>query len=373
MPEQLKLRPSAASRWIACPASALLSKDIPPTPSGDAAMAGTAIHALAETCYLLGDDPMNSEGHLIEGVRLAKWHCEMAKQYLEHIQLIEAKCNKGGVRVEEKVTYVDSDNVLLRGTADLIGIGDNTLYIADLKTGQGYVDADNDQLKIYALGAMLQQDQATQDRITEVQLHIVQPRHGDVRVHTMTVDELYDWEVGTLMPAISATTDETLSPRPSEKACQYCPAKLTCPAQREALAVIEQQPNVTAMTKDEIKAVMVRLSDEQISDLLDRAPIVEAFLESLRKHALERMKDGGTLPGWQLAPKRATRKWASEAAAKDALIEAGLSVDKLYITEFISPAAVEKLLAKEQRGMLEDLTVKESSGVTIARDASLRQ
>jgi hypothetical protein len=127
------------------------------------------------------------------------------------------------------------------------------------------------------------------------------------------------------------------------------------------------------MTKEEIQAVMVRLSDDQISDLLGRAPIVESFIESLRKHALERMKDGGSLPGWQLAPKRATRKWKDEEQAKQALIEAGVPVKKLLTTEFITPAAVEKLLAKEQRGMLEDLTVKESSGVTIARDASLRQ
>jgi hypothetical protein len=39
----------------------------------------------------------------------------------------------------------------------------------------------------------------------------------------------------------------------------------------------------------------------------------------------------------------------------------------------ISPAVAEKLLPKEQRAILEELTVKESSGITIARDASLRQ
>jgi hypothetical protein len=370
---QLLLRPSAASRWIACPASVRLSKDIPDTPSGDAAMAGTAIHALAETCYLLGDDPMHSIGKTIEGVVMARWHCEMAQQHLDHIHHIEANCRRGAVKVEEKVTYLDAPGVLLRGTADVVGVGSDTLYIADLKTGSGYVDEDSDQLKIYALGALLQQDDATRGEIAHVQLHIVQPRHGDVRVHTMTIDELLEWEVKVLVPAIHATTNPDSQPQPSEKACQYCPAKLTCPAQREALAVIEQQPNVTAMTKEQVQEVMVRLSDEQISDLLNRAPIVESFVDALRKHALERMKQGGILPGWQLAPKRAARKWKDEAAARDALVEAGIPVKNLLITEFISPAAVEKLLAKEQKGMLEDLTVKESSGVTIARDASLRQ
>jgi len=371
MTQPLILRPSAASRWIACPDSVRLSKDIPPTPSGDAAMAGTAIHALAETCYLLGDNPMNSEGQIIEGVRLAKWHCEMAQQHIENIWEIEKAVGAANVRVEQKVTYVDTDDVVLRGTADVIGVGQDILIIADLKTGNGYVDEDSEQMKIYALSAIRTMN--LDNKIKNIELQIVQPRTGATRIHRMTAHELQQWDEQVLQPAIKQTLDANGKPRPSEKACQYCPAKLICPAQREALAVIEAQPNVVAMNKDQIKDVMVRLSDEQISDLLDRAPIVEAFVDALRKHALERMKDGGTLPGWQLAPKRATRKWASEAAAKDALIEAGLSVDKLYITEFISPAAVEKLLAKEQKGILEDLTVKESSGVTIARDASLRQ
>lgn len=367
---QLILRPSAASRWIACPASVQLSKDIPDSPSGDAAMAGTAIHSLAETCYLLGDKPQNSLGKTIEGVVMAQWHIDMAQAHIDAITEIEDFVGAENVWVEERVTYADWDSVLLRGTADVVANNSYMLIIADLKTGANYVDEDSDQLKIYALGALASMQL---QGIEQVELRIVQPRTGGVRVHRMSIQELRKWEKDVLQPAIKAAVNETTKPTPSAKACQYCPAKLTCPAQHEALAVIEKQPNTTAMTKEEIKAVMHRLTDDQISDLLDRAPIVESFLESLRKHALERMKDGGVLPGWQLAPKRATRKWASEAKAKDALVEAGLSVDKLFITEFISVAAVEKLLTKEQRVMLEDLTVKESSGVTIARDASLRQ
>jgi mRNA-degrading endonuclease YafQ of YafQ-DinJ toxin-antitoxin module len=117
------------------------------------------------------------------------------------------------------------------------------------------------------------------------------------------------------------------------------------------------------MSKDEIKQVMVRLTDQQVSDLLDRAPIVEAFVDSLRKHAKEHMEQGGILPGWQLAPKRATRKWVSEQSAKQALTDAGVPVDKLYTTDFISPAEAEKLLDKEQREILEGLTKKERLGM----------
>ena len=367
---QLILRPSAASRWIACPASVRLSENIPERPSGDAAMAGTAIHALAETCYLTGDDPANSLGKTIEGVVMAQWHVDMAQQHIDATWEIEDLVGEGNVKVEQQVTYADWPELMLRGTADVIGIEDQRIIIADLKTGANYVDEDSDQLKIYALAAIVSLEL---DGIRQVELQIIQPRTGGVRIHRMTIEELRKWETQVLQPAMKAVADGTAKPTPSEKACQYCPAKLTCPAQHEAFAVVESQPNITAMTKDEIQAVMVRLSDDQISDLLDRAPIVEAFIDTLKKHALERMKDGGTLAGWQLAPKRATRKWKDEAKAKEALSELGVPLKTLIKMEFVSPAEAEKLLTKEQRVILDDLTVKESSGVTIARDASLRQ
>lgn len=367
----LELRPSAASRWIACPASAILSKDIPPTPSGDAAQAGTAIHALAEYCYQFDDDPMEFEGDTMEGVKLAKWHCEMAYDHLQAIRDLE-EFSKNNVRIEEKVSYLENDQVTLRGTADVIALArhENVIVILDLKTGAQYVDEDSDQLKIYALGALKKFDIDAKT----IELQINQPRTGGVRVHAMSIDELRAWERNTLIPAIMAATNPQTQPKPSEKACQYCPAKLTCPAQAAAFELVAaQEPGIVAMKKEDIPAVMRRLSDDQVSDLLDRAPIVEAFVEALRKHAKERMEQGGVLPGWQLAPKRAARKWVNEDKAKDALINAGLPVDKLYITDFISPAEAEKLLDKEQRVILEELTKKESSGTTIARDASLRQ
>jgi hypothetical protein len=368
----LELRPSAASRWIACPASVRLSQGIPDSPSSDAAQAGTAIHALAEDCYLFDEDPMEYIGTTKEGVKLAQWHCEMARDHVEQIQEVEDFTGKHTVKIEDKVTYIETREVTLRGTADVIGLGWDVdcLVICDLKTGAQYVDEDSDQMKIYALGAIKKYGLS----LKHIELRINQPRTGGLRIHSMTLEDLRKWEDTVLMPAIDAVIDPNSQPKPSEKACQYCPAKLTCPAQAAAFELVAaQEPGIVTMKKEDIPAVMRRLSDDQVSDLLDRAPIVEAFVDALRKHAKERMEQGGVLQGWQLAPKRATRKWVSEESAKAALIEAGLPVDKLYITEFISPAEAEKLLDKEHRGILEELTKKESSGTTIARDASLRQ
>ena len=66
--ERIKLRPSAASRWMACPASVHLSVGIPESPSGEAAQTGTAIHALAELCWQTEDDPKNYINKLVEQI-----------------------------------------------------------------------------------------------------------------------------------------------------------------------------------------------------------------------------------------------------------------------------------------------------------------
>jgi hypothetical protein len=93
--KQLNLRASAASRWIACPASARLSAQMPYVEGGEAAKIGTAIHALAETCYQLDSDPMKSIGTVVEGITMTEENCEMALEHLKAIWAIEDELGKG--------------------------------------------------------------------------------------------------------------------------------------------------------------------------------------------------------------------------------------------------------------------------------------
>ena len=89
----LKLRPSSASRWIACPASARLSTLVPYQESGEAAKIGTAIHALAETCFQLDTDPMKFVGQQVEGITMTEENCAFA---LEHLQAIWGGAGRAG-------------------------------------------------------------------------------------------------------------------------------------------------------------------------------------------------------------------------------------------------------------------------------------
>jgi phage-related protein len=88
---QLKLRPSSASRWIACPASAKLSTLVAYQEAGEAAKIGTAIHALAETCYQLDTDPMKFIGQEVEGITMTEENCEFALEHLKAIWAVQVR------------------------------------------------------------------------------------------------------------------------------------------------------------------------------------------------------------------------------------------------------------------------------------------
>lgn len=371
MEQKIILRPSAASRWIACPASVRLSQGIEQEPAGEAAQIGTAIHALAELCYKTGSIPANHIGKSIENITMTQANADYAQLHLDEIKRVRDEL--GHVKVEQYVTVLDNDTIKLGGTADVVGIGAGKLIVSDLKTGKGWVDADSDQLKIYALGAIRSAAKNGIPPPQSIELRIVQPHHGDVRSHSMTYEELWNWYQNTLRPAVQAVSNPDSQPQPSDKACQYCLAKVVCPAQQQGFAVMAAQPDLTKLDKEQINQVMLTLSVEQIADLLERAPVVEKFIDAVREHAVQRIRKGESIHGWQMVPKRATRKWTDEAAALQALTDAGIDKSKLVLTEMVTPAVAEKLLGKDKKAMVDELTTKESSGLTLGRAVEFAQ
>ena len=365
----IKLRPSAATRWLNCPASVKLCESIPYQPAGEAAQIGTAIHEVAETAYLTNASPYDWIGQTVKDIVITEQNADFAAAHVNHIRDLELRL--GNLKVEQYVTAYKDKDIDLGGTADVIAWSDeqSTLVIADLKTGRGYVDADSDQMKIYAIGAM----RHTMTEFQNIELSIIQPHHGESRTHKITFMELNDWAASNLTPAIQAIKKGNTEPIPTEKGCQWCPAKAICPAQRKGFEVIAAQPDLTKMHKDDIKDIMVTLTSEQIADLLDRAPLVEKFIDAVRDHAVKRIEAGEVIKGWQMQSKRAYRKWIDEKDAKIQLHDAGIPADQLVSSELISPSEAAKLLPKESKDLIDKLTRKESSGLTLARDYSLGQ
>ena len=322
--------------------------------SGAAAQRGTAIHSLSESCFLTSSTPEEWLGIEVEGVRMDQDAITYARKHLDYIETEELRL--GNVFVEQFVTAYESPAVKVAGTADVLGWSDDTgeFVIGDLKTGRGYVDADSDQMRIYALGGM----RLAKKQFKTVTMTIVQPMHGVNRHHTMTVPDLLRWEAKVLIPAIQAAMATTAEAVPSEAACQWCPAKAICPAHIEPFNVmsVAQEPPA--------------LSDEQLTSFLDNVDKVEGFIKALKTYATKRIEDGASIRGWQMGPKQSKRSWKDEADAALALHEAGLASIQIYPKEIITPAAAEKLLAKGST-VTDTLTKKVSSGLTLCRAMDL--
>ena len=354
--KQLLLRPSSAARWIACPASARLSLQVPKEESGEAAQIGTAIHSLSETCWQLDQDPMDFIGKTVEGIVITKENAEFALAHIRMVAALEAEL--GTIKVEQFGVAFSNDLVRVAGTADVVAFNEDKsiLEIADLKTGRQWVDADSPQMKIYALGVL---KKYLSHSFEIIRLTIVQPQTGENRTHTMTATELHEWADNVLMPAVNAAIKDTTEPTPSKEACQYCPAKMICPAQTKALAAVPVTADITTLTPD------------QVSDLLDKAELVEDFISALRKQATKTLEAGGVLRGWQMAPKRPTRQWTKDADAVQVLLSAGVPETQLYETSMITPAAADKLLGKDRKQVLDAVTKKVSSGLTLSKSRGL--
>lgn len=357
--KQLNIRPSGIGRTIACPASVRLSAQVPYQEGGEAAKIGTAIHALAEHCVKNYLNPMTFVGKVFEGITLTEENCDFAQQHLKAIWDIVDEL--GQVSVEKFLPYQETKAYKCGGTADVIGISKEKrkLIIADLKTGRGYVDAESEQLKLYALAAM--ESEGLYQDIDTVELWIIQPHHGDIRKHSMTTQELVDWEHYVLTPAIENVLNPAFPPVPSDSACQYCNAKTICPAQANMVEVVHSAPPVEVLT------------EEQISVLLTKFDMVEDYIKAVRDHALKRMEKGAVIQGWQLTPKRAIRSWTSEEEAKKHLLFLGLTPEQITKTELITPAQADKLIPKALKESIEPLTSRISSGLTLARDKSISQ
>ena len=109
------------------------------------------------------------------------------------------------------------------------------------------------------------------------------------------------------------------------------------------------------------------LTAQQISELLDKADVIETWLKAVRAYAQELIEAGDHVPGWKLVPKRGTRKWKDERIVKQRFASEGLQ--DFIAEELVSPAQAERL-AKKQGIQLDlfDLITSESTGVNLTRE-----
>jgi hypothetical protein len=340
-----------------------------PNPSSIFAQEGTTAHAVGEMCLAQGDHPSQWIGEIVEGMEVTAEMAEAVTVYYDYVRGLLGADDE--LYLERRVSLEKlNPPVQMFGTSDCIIYrkAEKKLFVIDYKHGAGVaVEATgNPQGRYYALGAMLalENDQP----VAEVEIIIVQPRaphsDGPIRSETVSAAELVDF-AADLMDAAHRTLDEDAPIVPGDH-CKFCTAAGVCPGLREqALAVAQSEfgpPDPRT------------LLPEQVAELLQKADIVEEWVKSLRAHAYATLERGGTVPGFKLVAKRATRKWVNEQDAIAVLENSGgIRARDMYEQKLKSPAQVEKLLAKADRKLLAELTVSVSTGLTMVSETDKRQ
>jgi len=181
MSEHAILSASSSVRWINCPGSVRLTKDIPSS-SSKFARHGSAAHALCERCLR---DGSNAEDHQGLQIKIEDDVYEVDEEMVDAVQvyLDFVRSLSGELYVEQRVDYSPWAVKDSFGTADAIVIDWNQRHmtVCDFKFGAGIAVSavKNSQLGLYALGAI--NEFGHLGGIDTIQLAIIQPRVGAIK------------------------------------------------------------------------------------------------------------------------------------------------------------------------------------------------
>lgn len=359
-PKHSPLGGSGAERWMNCPGSAVLLRQLhlPPSDESDYAIEGIAAH---EAAAILVTN--NSDAWELVGEKFYK-DTEVTPDMARHLQMYVdyVRPYRTDPATSWWVEYRISGDFhpLFYGQLDFAAYKPAVLRVTDYKHGEGIaVDAEeNAQMKYYAYG-MLQNPILSETR--EVTLAIVQPRayhpDGPIREWTTTADEIAEWGEKELIPAMQAAeVDGTLTPGPW---CRFCPAKLVCPVLKALYRAA-----ATANPKD-----IAQLTDDQAGRDYELREAVKFYLKAQEDDMMRRLLSGRSVPQAKLVYKKADRVWkpgAEQALKTLAGRTEVFSPEDIYSKpELKSPSQIEAL-GKAAKELVKEFAFKPQTGYTVA-------
>jgi hypothetical protein len=224
------------------------------------------------------------------------------------------------------------------GTGDCIIIQGNRLDIVDYKYGQGVAVSaeDNSQMRLYALGAL--NDFGDIYDITEVGMHIFQPRLNNISTEVLTLKELLSW--GKEVAPIAELASQGKGDYCSGEHCRFCPHAGQCPTlSADCLKVVNL---------GEGKAAVPTMAPWMIADILKQESLITGWLKAVKERALSQMLSGEEIPGYKVVEGRGSREWSDCSAVINKLFKEGYDHEIWTTQELLSPAQMEKSIGKKR-------------------------
>lgn len=359
--EHSKLSPSAAERWINCPASIHLTEDIEDEQS-PYTLEGSLAHRLGELKLkeALKGEPISTDD--INKVKSNEFYSPDMEEYTDiYRDYIKGLYDEKAFLMIEKRLNLDFIAPNTFGTADCIIAKGNDLHIIDFKYGKNVrVDAtENAQLKCYALGAVNLLDGLIYD-IKNVHMHIVQPRIENISTYSINKDVLLSWLDTIVRPQATKALNRSDEIKCGSW-CKFCKAKPFC---RE----YAKRFDLEAMRDINV------LSNDEIAENIDRLEGVSSYLKELKAYALNQCLNGFEFPGYKAVLGRSNRSWDDTEAALQCAIDAGVNPDLLFTQKPLSLAQIEKAMGKKEfNKVLGAHVIKPPGKPTLVKDDDPRE
>ena len=326
MPERhAVLSASKAHQWLKCPPSIRWSEKFPEPEQSEAAAEGTLAHALAEDHMrktLAGkkltvptkikNDPLYRPA-MVEHVAT---YCDTIMETITQMREEEADPS---VFLE---TELDLSPWVPEGfgTADCIVIGNGILHVFDFKYGKGVpVSAvNNPQLKLYGLGALNEFGMLYD--ISQVTLHIIQPRLDSLTDWTIDRQSLEHWGEAVVKPLAELAYKGEGEYLPGTDQCRWCVCKNECRAYNTFMLDSAK----ARLNEDGKERQPNELTPEEIAKLLEVVEEIKRWATKVSEYALDQaLNNGVKYPGFKLVNGISRRKITNEKEATDSLVIAG--------------------------------------------------
>lgn len=319
LPAHSRLGASSAERWMKCSASVAViaaleaSGEIVEAEDPEWTRDGKEAHELALHC--LSDNVPQAWFLLGDG----RWpHADIAmaaavQTYIDYVRKI------GGRQRYEVKLHAEELHPQMFGTVDceathVTDLAPIKLEITDYKNGAGvFVSAvENVQMMYYAC-LVIAEDESFFLGSDRVRLTIAQPNAhaagGPVRSWDTTVHDLKQWLVNELLPAMRRTTAGAVFDL--GKHCQFCPAKVGCPAMQNLAAKVAKLADQAFETPS--SPGFGALSDEVLGRRYEETQPIRYYLKAIEEEVKRRLLDRREIPGAKLVETIVHRVWKEDA------------------------------------------------------------
>jgi hypothetical protein len=332
---------------------------------------GTAAHALAAECWVLGSDPAERIGQMIENVEVTEEMAQGVQIFLDALQAavsqLEESAEESGAKAASLIElFMEAPGVPeFGGTADAVVWlpKGSSLHVIDFKYGAGVtVEAENNpQLLCYAwLAVQMLKTAGIPMKLETVTMTVVQPRRehaaGPIRSSTVSVLEVEQFGQKILdRIEILSNADEGVFAAGDH--CRWCPRKVHCPKLYEL--TIENAKKEFSMDAE--------MTPERAAELMGIAKIVNSYLDAVGEWAHGQMEKGVTVPGFKLVHAFSNRAYCvEESEILKRLKKLKVAKSDAYVTTLKSPAQLEKVTGKEFVNSVCDRALKGTTVVPLS-------